>query len=195
MPNFTKHGKRRMKQRCGAGGKTATTLARRAYAEGITHAEARGELKKWMDKEYLIHGSNNCRFYANKLYIFIKRGELLITVLDAPLHIEQNLKRYVDTKVYLTYKRNRVKRKNNPELRKQYIADVEDIIREDIISFLKNNNINFDFMYIDESFKAVFYTTKKLRETTEMQNQIDEYINDKYGLKSRFERNKNGLVA
>lgn len=194
MPNFTNHSKRRMKQRCGAGAKTAEILAKRAYSEGIKHSEARGELKKWMDREYLAHGTDDCRFYANKLYIFRKKDSLLITVLDAPLYLEQNIADFVDVKTYLTYKRNRIKRKRNPELKKALINDIQSRINNKINAYLKESNSDYSFLYIDENYKIVFTTSKKLNDTIDMQHQISYYIKEAYGLESTFQRIKKVAV-
>ena len=108
----TKHAKRRLKQRSGVSKGEVNKVVNRALAEGIKHSEAKGQLRSWMDEEYLKYQTaNNCRYYAHKLYIF--RGTTLITILDAADGLDEKLRECTDNdKIYITYRKNRYSHKN-----------------------------------------------------------------------------------
>lgn len=87
----TKHGKRRMKQRCGVGRNTSNSVASRAYNEGIKHKDTQGDLRKWIDGLYLSKKTaNNVRLYNHKCYLFC--GESLVTVLNIPDNLIEEYK-------------------------------------------------------------------------------------------------------
>lgn len=79
----TKHAKKRTKERIGISKKIADKNAHKALEYGVTHSEAKGKLKKFMDALYLRHQkANNTRIYNRKVYLFDKN--VLITVLNLP---------------------------------------------------------------------------------------------------------------
>ena len=86
MPNnivMTRHGTARVKDRVGGKKSKAQDNASRAFAYGLTHAETKASLKRYLDKLYLSHGTaNNLRVYHHNVYVF--RGTTLITVLPLP---------------------------------------------------------------------------------------------------------------
>ena len=131
----TKHAKRRLKERMGVNKGTVDEAARRALKEGIHHNQARGDLQKWIDAEFLkYHTANNCRYFANKLYIF--HNDCLITVLDDKNHIDENLRQNVESdKLYIEYRKKRFSRIKNPEVKiKKLITElnvfIPDVVRE-----------------------------------------------------------------
>ncbi|MCM1323934.1 MAG: hypothetical protein NC218_07220 [Acetobacter sp.] len=80
---MTNHSIKRTKERLGLSKKIADKNAMKALEFGITHAEARGNLKKFMDKLYLSCGkANNMRVYHHHVYCF--QGTCLITVINLP---------------------------------------------------------------------------------------------------------------
>ena len=194
MPVLTNHCKRRAKQRAGVTKNTLTTIASRAFQEGIRHSEAIGSLRNWMNSEYLKYKSaNNCRLYANKLYIF--HNDILITIINAPLCFERDLYHYVKSlKIYLRYKRNRLKRKKNyGELSKHLLEEVYNDVYTDVQSYI--NSICKDKKYIFEtiypySFCVIIdYNNKKLDD--ELASKIKKHIHKKFGLDTQFKRVKN----
>ncbi len=102
MAKVTNHAKRRMHSRIGITKGIAKKQAMKVLRNGIKHGDTIGELHKWMDKEFLRFGkANNMRYYAGKLYIF--KGEVLITVLNAVSNFETALSEYVEDKAYRAY--------------------------------------------------------------------------------------------
>lgn len=81
--SVSKHAIKRLKERCGINHKSALKMAKRAFENGITHAETSGRLKKWINRQYLSNRkANNIRLYGDKAYIFC--GYMLVTVLLIP---------------------------------------------------------------------------------------------------------------
>lgn len=83
MPEISQHSEIRLKERCGLNKSSMKRMADRAYKYGVTHSEATGNLKKWMDRLYLSYErSNNTRLYGDKAYLF--HDNFLITVIQIP---------------------------------------------------------------------------------------------------------------
>ncbi len=102
MPIVTNHAKRRMRERTGITSGKAISMSRRILDVGITHAEAKGELKKLMDGIYLAKlSANNMRYYAGDLYLF--NGGIMITVFTVSDDINKNLGDNVETEAYERY--------------------------------------------------------------------------------------------
>ena len=81
--NISRHGARRMRKRLGIKKKSVDRMAEKALTYGVTHAEAKGSLSRYMDGLYLSHGTaNNMRVYNRRVYLF--RGMSLITVINLP---------------------------------------------------------------------------------------------------------------
>lgn len=80
---LTDHSYDMSKKRLGLGKKTADKEAEKALKYGLKHCETKGNLRKYLDKEYLAYCSgNNMRVYHRNLYVF--RGSRLITVFHLP---------------------------------------------------------------------------------------------------------------
>ena len=196
-PILTKHSKKRAKERAGITKNQLDTMAQRALKEGITHAQAKNELQSWMDGEYLKYETaNNCRFYANKLYVF--HDYTLITILDAPLTYEQNLQLYVDCKTYIIYKKNRIAKKKKDYCQKcnQLFEGISDIIQKDIDAYLKSSPLNqmvtdkYTYGFISSlSFQVVIHVkgSKTDREKLYIPN-LKSYIKNKFGLDTSFKK-------
>ncbi len=91
----TNHGRRRMHDRIGVTKGVSRKTAEKALNFGITHAEAKGSLKRYMDAVFLQkRNANNMRFYSNSLFVF--RGKTLVTVLPVKESICQNLEENVE---------------------------------------------------------------------------------------------------
>lgn len=81
--NITKHSVKRTKDRVGLSKKLTEKNAQKALEYGITHAEAKAGLKRFMDKLYLTNNNgNNMRIYHRYVYVF--RNNTLITILPLP---------------------------------------------------------------------------------------------------------------
>lgn len=80
---MTRHAKARLKDRAGLRKGVAEKNAERALTYGLTHAETKAGLKRYLDYLYLSHGNgNNMRVFHRHVYIF--NGTTLITVLPLP---------------------------------------------------------------------------------------------------------------
>lgn len=113
MPVMTKHGRRRVSQRNGVGGKSAEKLVRRAWKHGITHYEAENELKKMMDKTFLSHrNTTKIMFYGNSLYLF--HNDIFITALTVGQNIMDDLDNNVNEYALCRYRefKEHIKRTN-----------------------------------------------------------------------------------
>lgn len=65
-------------------------MVKKAFNEGITHAQTQGKLHKWITKRYHKNRkANNIRLYGDKAYIFC--GETLVTVIPVPVEIMENM--------------------------------------------------------------------------------------------------------
>ena len=79
----TRHGAKRAKQRMGLNTKSVAPNAEKAWEYGVTHAETKGQLKKYIDKLYFCNRSaNNIRIYHRFVYIFC--DHVLVTVFALP---------------------------------------------------------------------------------------------------------------
>ena len=79
----TKHAKRRMKQRCGIGKKSAERMAKIVFDKGLKHCDLNGNLKRWVDSLYFRNQTaNQIRLYGDAAYIF--HNNTLITVIPIP---------------------------------------------------------------------------------------------------------------
>lgn len=82
-PKMTEHSYDMSKKRLGISKKAAEKEAEKALRYGLKHSETNGNLRKYLDKEYLAYGvANNMRIYHRNLYIFA--GSRLITVIHLP---------------------------------------------------------------------------------------------------------------
>lgn len=72
-----------MKERCGLNKSSFDRIAEKAYREGISHKETKGNLNKWVTSLYFYdETANNIKLYGDKAYLF--KGDKLITVLSIP---------------------------------------------------------------------------------------------------------------
>lgn len=82
----TKHAEKRIRQRLGINKKSIGKAAEKALQLGVTHAEAKGRLSKYLDGIFLLNcNPNNMRVYNHAVYLF--RGTKLITVLPLPNYL------------------------------------------------------------------------------------------------------------
>ncbi len=66
-------------------------MARKAFDKGITHAQTKGKLNKWITRLYFKNKkANNIRLYGDKAYIFCR--ETLVTVIQIPADLRKDLK-------------------------------------------------------------------------------------------------------
>lgn len=80
----TEHAKGRMKERMGLPKKSLDKVAQKAIERGITHAQATGQLKKYMDGVFLSHNNaSEMRIYNQKMFVFTS-DFTLITVFKVP---------------------------------------------------------------------------------------------------------------
>ena len=89
--NISNHARKRMKERCGFNKKTQERMAGKAFEDGITHAQTKGTLNKWVTSLYFKNKkANNIRLYGDYAYIFC--GEVLVTVIAIPASLKRGLK-------------------------------------------------------------------------------------------------------
>lgn len=83
MVHITNHGRERTKERLGISKKAAERNAQKALDKGVTHSQAKGSLKRYIDALYLSYKvANNIRIYNRYTYLF--KGTTLITVIELP---------------------------------------------------------------------------------------------------------------
>ena len=84
----THHARERISKRIGVGKSNAESVAKKALERGLTHSDAKGRLKKYMDGLFLSHRTaNNMRIYSQKVFLF--RNDILITVLPLPTNLKK----------------------------------------------------------------------------------------------------------
>lgn len=92
--DISEHAKERLAQRNGLNKKSIDRIAKRAYTEGISHAQTKGNLNKWVTSLYFkSRNANNIRLYGDKAYIFC--DDTLVTVLQIPANLCKDLKKMV----------------------------------------------------------------------------------------------------
>jgi hypothetical protein len=91
----SKHAEMRMKERCGINKRSAQKIAEKAFTNGYTHSQTKGNLRKWVTSLYFNNKSaNNIRLYGDKAYIFT--DEMLITVLQLPSNLRNDMRSLVN---------------------------------------------------------------------------------------------------
>lgn len=80
---LTEHAEHRMKERLGLPKSARLGAAQRAFEHGKTHGEAKGSLRRYLDRCWLSHRqANNVRLHAEHIWFF--RDQTLITVYEIP---------------------------------------------------------------------------------------------------------------
>jgi len=83
IPVITKHATGRGKERLGWCRNTLTRMAEKALNEGVTHAQTRGRLNRYLTMLYLQQRqADNIRVFGEHVFIFA--GNSLITILRLP---------------------------------------------------------------------------------------------------------------
>ena len=189
MPVLTNKNKKRARQRAGITKNNLDTIASRAFREGIKHSEAIGLLRAWMNSEYLKYKSaNNCRLYANKLYIF--HNDILITIVNAPVFYEQSLYKYVRSyKIYIKYKMNRISHKSDLNLRNELITEIQPVIFKELRAFIKDIGKAGDF---EPSFISNMYQVNILFKNKDQEafTKVEQFLKQEYDMSCIFKRNK-----
>lgn len=94
---ITKHANKRMKERGGLGKDARNRMAEKALTEGISHAETKGKLNKWVTSQFFYNcRANNIRLYGDKAYIF--RDEVLITIVQIPSNLMKDFGKMIKRK-------------------------------------------------------------------------------------------------
>jgi len=91
---LTNHAEERGDQRLGLNHKGLEHLAQHALEKGISASMVKGKMKKYFDFLYLSHNNvaNNIRIFGEFVYIF--KGEILITIINLP-NEHKNYKKYL----------------------------------------------------------------------------------------------------
>ena len=85
---LTKHAEGRSRKRLGLNKKSVEKDSQAAFENGITHAEAKGHLKRFIDKLFLSHQkATNIRVYNGGVYLFAQN--VLITIVPLPGHLRK----------------------------------------------------------------------------------------------------------
>lgn len=91
---ISQHASKRLKERCGLQKKSQDRMAQKALTDGITHAQTKGRLNRWITKLYFKNPSvNNMRLYGEQIYLFA--DETLVTVMQIPNELKKDLKEMV----------------------------------------------------------------------------------------------------
>ncbi len=113
MPRISKHGLKRIEERLGASKDAAKKNISKAFKHGVTHKEAKGALKKWLDKKYLSYPqSTNLRVFRGNLYVFYY--DTLITVFSIPENIKHSMESNMTPEAYARYN-NTLKKQSHKE--------------------------------------------------------------------------------
>ena len=192
---ITKHAKSRIRQRQGTSKASSDKMAQRAYYEGITHKQAKGKLKQWMTKEYNIaQQANQCRYYANKLYIF--HNSTLISVLNSYTVNDKNLQYYVyEYKYYVRYKINRLRYKKSDEDRNEFLLKLSERVKREVSLYITKLTMksdlseeNYAFHDVSHNFVVNIYFFEKALRDEELEEQLKKYVKQKYDLSVQFLR-------
>ncbi len=92
--HISNHAKQRMKERCGFNKKTQERMSEKALKCGITHAQTKGRLNKWITSLFFKNtNANNIRIYGDNAYIFCR--ETLVTVIPVPANIKKDMDKMI----------------------------------------------------------------------------------------------------
>lgn len=90
MIEITGHADDRMKERLGLPRSARPGAAQRAFEQGKTHADAKGSLKRYLDRCWLSHRvANNVRLHAEHIWFF--RDTTLITLYEIPKRLRRGV--------------------------------------------------------------------------------------------------------
>lgn len=74
---LTQHSVEKTKERIGLSKKLTEKNAQKAYEHGLTHAECKAGLRRYVDKRFFINvNANNVRIYHHYVYIFCNQNLL-----------------------------------------------------------------------------------------------------------------------
>lgn len=92
-PEATDHAYNRAKERFSWKKKTLDRMMRKAYYEGITHADTVGTLNSYItDLWSQYERANNIRIYGENIYLF--RFNKLITLYRLPTELTKHVKNF-----------------------------------------------------------------------------------------------------
>ena len=87
----TKHAQKRIKERCGFNKKAMNRMSRKAYIDGVSYRDTKGQLNKWLNNVYFKNeNTNNIKLYGDKAYVFC--DDKLVTVLQVPHRLSKNMR-------------------------------------------------------------------------------------------------------
>lgn len=91
------HARDRIQERCGINKASCDRIAKIAFDNGLTHAEATGQLKAYITKTFCRNESaNNIRIYAEKFWIFANLE--LVTVFALPNNLKSQANKQLERK-------------------------------------------------------------------------------------------------
>jgi hypothetical protein len=83
MIQITSHAKDKAKERFKWKNKTLERMAKKAFEEGMTHADTKSKLTKYLNRKWKIHKvCNNPRIYGENVFFF--HDDILITLYRLP---------------------------------------------------------------------------------------------------------------
>ena len=95
MITISKHAEARLRERTGLGKKSCERIAKKAFEQGISHSQTKGNLNKWITSVYFrSNHAVNVRILGDKAFLFSK-DDVLVTVLQVPQNLARELKKYV----------------------------------------------------------------------------------------------------
>lgn len=94
----SRHAEMRLKERTGINRSAMQRIADKAFDVGFTHAQTKGNLRKWVTSLYFRNQqANNIRLYGDKAYIFC--DQTLVTVLQIPSNLRNDMRAMVNDRV------------------------------------------------------------------------------------------------
>lgn len=89
MITISHHAYHRAKERLGYNPDAFKRLAAQAYCYGISQAEAKGKLRRFIESRCAEHPGNKPRIYGENIYIF--KENCLVTVYQLPADVRASM--------------------------------------------------------------------------------------------------------
>jgi len=93
---MSRHGKKRLKERIGGNNKTANLLILEALKYGLGVNVFTGRLRRYLDFERSKSLLTYIKVYKNKIFVFSNNYHDLITVLNIPNRLMNDLKKQLE---------------------------------------------------------------------------------------------------
>ena len=93
---MSRHGKKRLKERIGGSKKTANLLILEVLKYGLDVNTFTGRLRRYLDFERSKSSLTYIRVYKSKIFVFSNNYHDLVTVLNIPSRLMNDLKKQLE---------------------------------------------------------------------------------------------------